>query len=287
MSYRGTTIGLYGDTGSGKTTQGGEYAKFVKRTRNQTTTLITSDLGGYASIEPLERAGIMQVIEMDPQADNPWIYIDDAASGKSLKPSDGLVIFDSGTSMGEALLTACSHSNVQIGQQKTQKFAVTQGQGNNQKSLTVAINNEAHYGVVQGFLLDAIWKSTWLTRKGIDVMWTFGLYRSEAQDRKPILGPLLAGKALTPKMPKWFKYTWMIEPIAQDGAAPVHRLYLTAYPQLAGLGQSFGNSRYPLGVDTQLPPYIEPADISKALELIAAGQAEADAKLIEEGLVDA
>lgn len=281
--YRGQSIALYSESGGGKTTQSGVLAKRVKKTRNQTSTLFTTDLGGFDSLMPMVRAGIINPIEWDASTD-PWIFIDDAVSGKLLRPDDGLAIFDSGTSMGEALLSAASHSSFQIGQQKTQRFTVKQGGGSSvdERSLQVSINNEAHYGVVQGFLLDAIWKSTQLTRRGIDVLWTFGLYRSETQDRKQILGPLLAGKALTPKMPKWFNRTFMLEAIAQENAPPIHRMYLTAYSQLAGMGQSFGNARYPLEATTELPPYIEPADIGRALDLIDQGQAEADEALREE-----
>jgi len=270
---------LIGDSGSGKTTQGGELAKRVKKTRGRRTILHTCDRGGYDSISSLERAGIVLVDEMK-QDDNPWIWIDDAVEGKkeALAGDIGLAIFDSGTSMSDQLLTACSHSDFQVGQQKTQKFAVTRGSG---QSLTVAINNEAHYGVVQGFMLEAIRKSTWLIERGIDVLWTFALYRGESQDRTPILGPKLAGKALTPFLPKEFRYTFRISSMPQEGQAPIHRLYLTEHPELAGLGHSFGNARYPLGV-TPLPPYIEPASLPEALDLIERGQKEADDLLAAE-----
>jgi hypothetical protein len=274
--YRGVTINLFADTGAGKTTQAGELAKRVRKTRGKNTVLNTSDLGGYGSIEHLVRLGVVKVNELDPQED-PWIWIDDAVSGKGLTDDIGLAVFDSGTSMSEALLTACSHSTFQIGQQKTQKFSVAKGD----RQLTVSINNEAHYGVVQGFMLDAIWKSTWLTRKGIDVLWTFSVHRAEEQDRTQILGPKLAGKALTAAIPKWFKYTFRLVSIPVEGAEPIHRLYLAEYPELSGLGHSFGNARYPLGVDP-LPPYIEPASVPEALDLIAKGQEQADALAIQE-----
>lgn len=272
----GKTICLFGDSGSGKTTQGGEYAKYVRKTRGKNTTLYTSDRGGFDSISPLVRLGVVNPIELGP-ADDPWIWIDDAVNGVGCDENTGLAIFDSGTSQAEALLSACSHADFQIGQQKTQRFAVSRGA----KTLNVSINNEAHYGVVQGFLLDAIWKSTWLTRKGIDVLWTFSVHRGEEQDRTPILGPKLAGKALTAAIPKWFEYTWRIVSLPQEGAEPIHRLYLAEYPELAGLGHSFGNARYPLGVDP-LPPYIEPASIPEALDMIERGQQQADVLLKQE-----
>jgi len=266
------TIALYGDSGSGKTTQAGEYAKFIRKTRNANTVLYTSDLGGYDSIAPLVRLGVVRPVDLAPDSD-PWIWIDDAVSGKGCDESTGLAIFDSGTSMSEALLTAASHADFQIGQQRTQRFTVSKGA----KALNVSINNEAHYGVVQGFMLDAIWKSTWLTRRGIDVLWTFSVHRGEEQDRTPILGPKLAGKALTAAIPKWFKYTFRIASVPQSDTEPVHRLYLTEHSELAGLGHSFGNARYPLGATSKLPAYIEPASIPGALDLIEKGQAEAEA----------
>ena len=173
--------------------------------------------------------------------------------------------------MSEALLTACKKADFQIGQQRTQKFSVTKGQN----ALNVSINNEAHYGVVQGFMLDAIWKSTWLTRRGVDVIWTFSVHRGEEQDRTPILGPKLAGKALTAAIPKWFKYTFHLDTKPVEGGYPVHVLYTTVQPGLAGLGHSYGNMRVPLGV-TPPPAVIEPASIIVAIEELDRAQREAD-----------
>lgn len=280
----GRTFCLYGESGSGKSTQIGELARYVYQKTKKKTILNTSDRGGFDSLGAMVRKNIILPNELGPD-DDAWIYTDDAVTGKSIAEDVGLVAFDSGTSLGEALLSACSHSDFQIGQQKTQRFTVsrpaTTGSAS-PKTLNVSINNEAHYGVVQGFLLDAIWKSTWLTRKGIDVIWTFGVHRGEEQDRTPIIGPKLAGKALTASIPRWFRYTFRLDLIPQEGETPIHRLYLSSQPELAGLGKAFGNARYPLGV-TPLPPFVEPADLPKALELIAKGQAEAD-ELLEQQL---
>jgi len=273
----GVTIGLYGDTGAGKTTLAGEYAKHKRKQTGKGTVLHTCDRGGYESIRPLCRAGIITAVELGPD-DDPWIWTDSAASGSHVDPDKhALAIYDSGTSMAEALLTAAHKSTFQIGQQRTQSFAVARGA----KTLNVSINNEAHYGVVQGFLLDAIWKSTWLTRRGVDVLWTFSVHRGEEQDRTPILGPKLAGKALTAAIPKWFQYFFRVTSVPGDGA-PQHVLHLTEASELAGLGHSFGNARYPLDATTPLPATIEPASLVRAIELIHAGQQEADEKLKEE-----
>jgi len=275
--YIGRTIALFGDTGSGKTTLVGQFAKHVRRSRGLNTLLNSSDLGGYDTISPLVRAGLVSVDELGP-GDDPWIWINKGVTGLNLTNDIGVVAFDSGTSDGEALLSAASHAGFQIGQQATQTFKVNQGK----ETLSVSINNKAHYGLVQGFLLDAIWKSTWLTRKGVDVIWTFGTDRGEESDRTPILGPKLAGHALTSQIPKWFNYTFRVVSIPQDGAAPLHRLYLTEHQELAGMGHSFGNARIPLEAQTQIPAYIEPASILEAINIIDAAQAEADAAIAAE-----
>lgn len=224
---------------------------------------------------PLVRLGVLNVDALG-EDDDPWIWVNKATQGDNSEGC-GCDAFDSGTSMGDVLLTACSHADFQIGQQRTQKFTVAKGK----ESLSVSINNEAHYGVVQGFMLDAIRKSTWLTNKGRDVLWTFALLRGESQDRTPILGPKLCGKALTPFLPKEFEYTFRLDVEMREGDQPEHVLYTTAQPDRAGMGHSFGNIRCPLGVE---PPaaVIRPASLITAFEEIERAQKEAEDKLREE-----
>ena len=275
MAYIGKTIELIGDSGSGKTTQAGQLAKWVKRTRGKNTLIHSCDRGGYDSLAPLVRRGVVQVDELK-EDDDPWLWVSKAVAG-SPDPEIGAEIFDSGTSMGDILLYACSHADFQVGQQRTQKFSVSKGK----EQLTVAINNEAHYGVVQSYLLDAIRKSTWLINRGRDVLWTFALLRGESQDRTPILGPKLCGKALTPFLPKEFRYTFRLDVEAQENGLPEHVLYTTIHSEMAGMGQSFGNVRCPLGVEPP-PATIRPADLITVFEHIERAQKEADEKLAEE-----
>jgi hypothetical protein len=276
------SIALYSDTGGGKTTQAGEFAKYTWRTRKLRSVLNSSDMGGHNSINPLVNLGVVKVNKLQ-ESDDPFIWVNDAASGTHLDPAEtGLAIFDSGTSMSEAILNHITKADFQIGQQRTQKFTVSKGDGKNARSLTVGINNEAHYGVVQGFMLDAIWKSTWLTSKGIDVLWTFSVHRGEEQDRTPILGPKLAGKALTAAIPKWFNYCWRLASIPVDGGQPRHVLYTAEVPELAGLGHSFGNSRIPLGSTVDIPAVVEPASLITVFDMLDQAEKGAEDRLREE-----
>jgi hypothetical protein len=272
------SIALYSDTGGGKTTQAGEFAKYTWRTRKLRTVLNSSDLGGFISVKPLVNLGIIKVNKLG-ETDDPFIWVDDATSGLNLDPNEiGLAVFDSGTSMSEALLSTVSKSSWQVGQRPNQKWDVSRGA----KRLTVANTTDAQYGIVQTFMLDAIWKSTWLTGKGIDVLWTFSVHRSEEQDRTPILGPKLAGKALTAAIPKWFNYCWRLASIPVEGEAPRHVLYTAEVPELAGLGHSFGNSRIPMDCSISIPAAIEPASIITVLDLLDQAEKEAEDKLKNE-----
>lgn len=265
----GRTVALFSDTGLGKTTQAGELAKEKFRQTGLKTLYKGADYGGHESIQPLIDIGVIQADDIG-QTDDPWIWLDNAVKGKGLGPEHGLIVFDSGTSIGEAILNAITKTKEQVGQQKTQRFKVASGE----QKLDIGINNEAHYGLVQTFMLDKIWESTWLTRRGVDVLWTFGIHRGESVEAEPIIGPKLVGKALTPQIPKWFNYTFrldMIAPSPGSGADPEHILILK--PQVGSSGAlSFGNARYPLAASEQLPAVIKPASITEAFRLIEEGR---------------
>jgi len=279
----GRTVALFSDTGLGKTTQAGELAKDKFKSERKRTLYHGADYGGHESIQPLIDIGVIDADDIG-QTDDPWIWLNDAAKGKGLSPEQhGLVVFDSGTSIGEAILNKITKSSEQVGQQKTQRFKVASGD----TQLQIGINNEAHYGLVQTFMLDKIWESTWLTRLGVDVLWTFGIHRGESVEAEPIIGPKLVGKALTPQIPKWFNYTFrldMVPPAPGSGADPEHILILK--PQVGVSGAlSFGNARYPLAASDSLPAVIKPASIVEAFNLIEKGrQSAADNLRAELGL---
>lgn len=273
---QGRTIAVYSDTGGGKTTQIGELAKALFKQDRKRSLLGAADLGGHESIRPHERVGILDVQQIE-QSSDPWEWVNTLTSGSLLKPDHGMLAMDSATSISEAIMNWITKEPGQIGQQKTQRFNVGA-----KRDMSVGANNESHYGLVQSFMLDQIWRSTWLAQKGIDVLWTFGLDRSEKADQSLVVGPKLAGHALTSQIPKWFQYCFRLVSIPVPGAPARHLLYLQEQPDLNGTGVSFGNPRYPLDASTELPAVLEPASIAEALRLIEQGQAEADDNLRRE-----
>ena len=231
-------------------------------------------MGGYKSLLPLVR---LEVIEVDTpnEGEDPWGWINAAVS--TPPPKDvGLVMFDSGTSMGEMLLSFAANSDMKIGAQNTQRFTVS---GKGKEALTVGSNNMNHYGVVQTFLLDKIWKSTWLSVGGPDVLWTFSTDRGENTLEQPLVGPKLAGHALTAAIPKWFNYTFRVASIPVVDNPPRHVLYLQEQGENNGAVMGFGNARYSLDASNPLPLSVEPASLVRALELIEEGDREAEDNL--------
>jgi hypothetical protein len=277
----GRTICLFSDTGGGKTTQLGVYAKWLWRNRQKRLRYAGMDKGGFQTIEPFMDLGLI-VPDLLGEEEDPWVYLTDRAEGKTLSPDDGAIAYDSGTSASEALLQSCarlSANGQDIGGRPAPKMIIGKGKAD---AIKIGTNVDSHYMVVQGFMLDCIWRSTWLTRKGVDVIWTFGVHRGEKEDQTTILGPKLAGKALTPHMPKWFNYTFMLQAIPVEGQAARHVLWLQPQPVLGGVGMSVSNARVALDATEQLPASIEPADLGLALDLIEAGRDSAKASIAAE-----
>lgn len=277
----GRTICLFSDTGGGKTTQLGVYAKWLWKARQKRLRYAGMDKGGFQTIEPFMDLGLI-VPDLLGEEEDPWVYLTDRAEGKTLMLEDGAIAYDSGTSASEALLQSCarlSANGQDIGGRPAPKMIIGKGKAD---AIKIGTNVDSHYMVVQGFMLDCIWRSTWLTRKGIDVIWTFGVHRGEKEDQTTILGPKLAGKALTPHMPKWFNYTFMLQAIPVEGQAARHVLWLQPQPVLGGVGMSVSNARVALDASEALPASIEPADLGLALDLIESGRDSAKARIAAE-----
>lgn len=262
----GRTFALYGDSGAGKTTQIGEMAVDRYKRTKQVTRLNTADRGGYETLRPHVKLGIIRINEF-PQDGNAFDWVNEVVR-PAPDPEVGIEAFDSATSMGEMLLSFCAKSPTKIGQQATQKFKAGES--------LIGITNEAHFGLVQTFLLDAMFDSSWLIKRGQDVVWTFSTLRGESADQEAISGPMVAGKALTPKVPKWFNYCFrLVHKAGTNGESARRVLYTDAQPGETTQNISLANARYCLNATTPLPAVIDPASVVEALRLIELGQEEA------------
>lgn len=285
-----TSILLFGDTGSGKTPQFGELAKSMFLTERKRSRLYTWDEGGIESIKPLVTHGIVQVEDMRGFP-YPFDWLDEVTRGKLYRngiwtANDaaaselGVIGFEGIVEAGDILMREMSDMSargINIGGGGALSFK--------SGTKTIGSNNQSHYGQAQGAISAAVKRSFRIPGDGY-IVWTSSARRGEDQDNKvTILGPQVIGKALTSEVPRWFSYCFYLAAIEADpltNAKAEHRLYFRRHTDVTVPGASvLGNDRIPLGVEP-LPEYIAPADIVRALHMIASKQAEADALLARE-----
>lgn len=281
----------FGDTGDGKTVQFGELARSGFLTHGQKSRLYTWDEGGYRSIMPLVRKGIIDVVDCRGLS-APFDYLDKASQGLILDREqkwvkDPLVGdlyaigFEGLTEGGDLLMREMSDMSakgINIG--GAGAFNFTNG------TLKVGSNNQSHYGQAQSHLSAVVKRSfriPYNDAEGGYIVWTAAARRGADGDTgSTVLGPQIVGKALTSEVPRWFVYTFHLLSIPEDPLLKrkgEHRLYFRDHFDPATPGAKvLGNDRVPLGVDP-LPAYISPADLPKALAMIEAKMREADLAL--------
>src|SRR5690606_1073280 len=104
MLQIGRSLALYGATGSGKTTQLGELAKWTHERTGKRTLLRSVDPGGYDSISHLiGEDKIIDLVMLEPDH-NPWVWIGERVTEAVDPDIYGLVCNDSATGMGDILL---------------------------------------------------------------------------------------------------------------------------------------------------------------------------------------
>lgn len=280
MNPKKRSVLLYGRTRSGKTTQIGQLAEKVFLLTGLRTRLYTTDRGGFGPIQPYIDLGIIEVI---PQLDtDPWIFLNKAVRGfvrdsagkwvPGAPENLGVVAFESMTSHADNLMNDLAKKaamGVNIGGAANISFTVS-GDG---ESAKVGGANQAHYQVVQGRITEEVWESQKLP-VGSYVMWTASVSKDDDTTASgKVLGPQVVGKALTSEVPRWFNLTFRIDALpAQNGKPERHILYLGNHMDVnAGNAVGLGNTRIPLDAPALAAHTIEPASISKALDLIDGG----------------
>jgi GTPase SAR1 family protein len=269
------TILLYGRTRSGKSTQIGELAEHVYKTTKKITRLYTADRGSYDPIRIYVELGIIEVIEIGDT--DPWLFLNKAVRGfvrddkgkwvQGTNTNVGVFAFESMTSFADELMANMAKKageGVNIGGGANIAFQV----GGDGESLKVSGHNMAMYGVCQSRITEEVWTSQKLNADYI--LWTASVSKDDdSASSNKVLGPQVAGKALTSEVPRWFGLSFRIDALpAQNGKPERHILYLGNNIDLsAGNAIGLGNTRTPLDAPT-LPSSIEPASLTKAIEMI-------------------
>lgn len=275
MSRKQRTVLLYGDSGDGKTALTGEMAEFVFKTEGKRTRYAGADRGGIETIRPYVELGIIDVVELGES--DPWIWLNKVVRGyvkengkwildAKRNEGIGLWVFEGMTSVADSLMQNLAQKaagGTNIGGGGNVNFSVS-GDGENVK---IGGNNQAHYGVVQTRIVEEVWQSQKLDGW---CLWTAAAKRDEDPNAAgKVLGPAIAGKALTGEVPRWFVYTFRVAAVpGSAGQAERHILYLGDHQDVnSGGAKGLGNTRVPLDAP-KLPATIEPASLVKAIELI-------------------
>lgn len=280
---RKRTVLMYSRSRGGKTTQLAELAKHVKKTTGLNTLVYSIDKGGIGPMVPLIDLGIINLVEQFDT--NPWIFMNKASTGQ-VRDKDGkwvranlaeygLVGNESLTGFSDAFmndLAAQAANGVNIGGSGNVSLKV-EGDGD---TLKIGANNMSHYNVVQNRILDEVWRSQKLQVPYL--VWTASASRDEDPNATAkVIGPAIAGKALTAEMLRHFDLTFRLDCLpAQAGKEERHILYLGNSVDIsAGNAVGLGNTRVPLGATTKLPASIEPANLVQALQMIEKVELEA------------
>jgi len=277
---------LFGLTGSGKTTQLAELIKYLTKTTGKKALVNSIDRGGIGLLESLAE------VEHYQYPSDPFVWIDNVCQGRRLVNGKWVTIdpkaycllaMESLTGMGDMVLNALGHQvadgkNLGGAAMSAPKLAI-QADG---YQINVPSNSPTHYGMAQKHLMEKIWQSQSL---GVPVLWTahediaVPAKRDDQGNLRPevavalgvqgMIGPLVAGHALTMHLAKYFVYCFRLQQQVTPGGS-THTLYGTRHKD--GLYEGIANNRAPL--KSTVPAKQQPADLVSYLQLLEKARGE-------------
>lgn len=218
------TMAVYGPTGSRKTSQIGEFAKYIYEKTGKKTRLISMDGGGWGPIQDKINAGIIDawrmVEETNPKValikasrggwpeklvnglrnGSPLIEIPRGQASKHLKDV-GAYAIEGWTSISAAIMRDMVTKGQKSSEDIVSKFT-EQLDGSAQSSETFGAPSRSHYGFAQNFTLDYIRNFGALPLER--VLYTALEGRGEDKiDKTTKYGPQVAGNAMTASIPAY------------------------------------------------------------------------------------
>lgn len=282
----GDSLLLYGLYGSGKTTQLIELIKHEHAATGKPALIYGCDTGSVQSLQQQLVAKGLAQMEVYRYSDDPHIFVDSAVQGRR-RTAKGwvqedvsqfcLVANESLTGLGDLVVGAIGKQvaegrNVGGDAMKAPKLAI-QADG---YVINIAANSPTHYNMAQKFLLEKVLQSQALP---VPVVWTahedvaVPAKRDDNGNLRPevavdvgvqgMIGPLIAGHALTMHLGKYFVYMFRLkQEVKPTGTARA----LLSDRHKDGLYEGLAANRAPLGA--KVPARMEPADLVQLLKLI-------------------
>lgn len=220
--YLFNTMIVYGPTGSRKTSQIGEFAKYIYEKTGKITRLISMDGGGWAPIQDLINVGIIEAWRL-VEEDRPKLAVQKASQGawpvklmNGLRASNEVVLptkdqrvaalknvgayaIDGLTSIATAVMRDCVAKGQKISEDIVSKFEESDPAFGTSSFGAPA---RAHYGFVQNFILDMIRNFSSLPVER--VLYTALEGKGEDRLTKALqYGPQVAGAAITAAVPTY------------------------------------------------------------------------------------
>lgn len=303
---------VYGRSGSGKTPQIGMFAERMFKESGGTvennklkggwrTRLYTADRGGFDTILPQIKLGLIELVDLRG-TDKPWVWMAKAVQGRVPvdlnKPTGpwgrepnlftatgdrvGCWAFEGLTEWGDALMQDMRDQagrGINIG---GQALAVVEQKDDQGEKFSFGGNNKAHYLMGQNRMNDIISQSMRLP--GFLIWTAIDLRSSEPDSARQIFGPDVGvGKAMTPKIPQKFNYTWRTVVVGKKGEAPKFQLYLTTHQDpIVPAITCVCNARYPKDAPDALKVQkVEPSDMAEAYMIVQKAHEGAEQAILD------
>lgn len=208
------TMVLYGPTGSRKTSQIGEFAKYIYEKTGKKTRLVTMDGGGFGTIQDYVNAGIIDVWRL-VEEERPLAQLVMASRGfwpnglkNGLRNSKdgkkdlsdiGAYAVEGWYSIANAMLRKLVSDGRKVNEDVVSRFTETSDFG---EEITFGAPSRGHYGFVQNQLLDLIRNFSALSVERI--LYTSLEGKGEDKITKSLTyGPATAGGAITAAIPQY------------------------------------------------------------------------------------
>lgn len=208
------TMVLYGPTGSRKTSQIREFAKYVYEKTGKKTRLLTMDGGGYGTAQDYVNAGIIDVWRL-VEEERPLPMLIEASKGRfpkdlknGLRISNGLakdmgdvgaIAVEGWFSIANAAMRYLVGKGQKINEDVVSKFEEKSDFGD---VISFGAPSRGHYGFVQNLILDLIRNFSALNMERI--LYTSLEGKGEDKITKALTyGPATAGGAITAAIPQY------------------------------------------------------------------------------------
>jgi hypothetical protein len=218
-----STLVLYGPTGSRKTSQLGEFAKYIYEKTGKTTRLISMDGGGWGPIQDLINVGIIDawriVEEENPEkaivkaSKGLWPdkIVNGLRQGRATEPSSkenlrqslrnvGAYAVEGWTSIANAVMRDAVAKGRKVNEDVVSKYTIAADDLGSAESFGAP--SRGHYGFAQNLILDIIRNFSALPVERV----AYTALEGKGEDRLTkalTYGPQVAGNAITASIPQY------------------------------------------------------------------------------------